>query len=71
MSDFSSFEEDRLIWTRSRDEIINRWELYAEWNMVSRIGKMFGGETEDKPNAINPPEVNGVDTLNTLERLFG
>lgn len=73
MSDFNSLEEDRLIWTKTKDEILKRWELYSKWNIVNRIATMFGsGEEEKKKKSFSKPdEGNDNKVFNRLETLFG
>jgi len=71
MSEFNSYEEDRLIWTRTRDEILERWELYNKWSTVSRIATMFGDSEKDEESVPIPGEENSAAVFNKMETLFG
>jgi hypothetical protein len=71
MCEFDCLNEDRLIWTRTKDEIEKRWELFVEWGLTSRIAKLFGGSESKKETKIKPPEMNDENTLQTLDLLFG
>jgi hypothetical protein len=47
MSDFDPLRERFLIWNFTRSDILHRVEVWAQYNIVTRIGTMFGGSTDD------------------------
>lgn len=71
MSDFDPQREKFLLWNYTRGDILHRWDVWSEWNITARIGKMLGGDSADKGKKPTPEYKNDRAAFNMLTKMTG